>query len=89
MENLRTKREQTQAKIDFLGSSHENEAEPRRLQQLRKNLETDYDNAKKEVAALEKQENKRPKNTAKERATIDKLRKDMKKKQKEMILKRG
>ena len=54
VQNLRTKREQTQAKIDSLVSSHENEAELRRLQQLRKNLEIDLDNAKKEVAALEK-----------------------------------
>ena len=54
VQNLRAKLDQTQAKIDNMESSLENEAELRRLKQLRKNLETDFDNAKKEVVALEK-----------------------------------
>ena len=62
-------------------SSLENEAELRRLKQLKKNLETNFDNAKKEVAALEKQSKSTVKNIDKERATVDKLRKDIPKKQ--------
>ena len=54
VQNLRTKLDQTQAKIDNIGSSLENEAELRRLKQLKKNLQADLDNAKKEVADLEK-----------------------------------
>ena len=75
MQVLRTRLDQTQARIDALydeqSSALESESELRRLQRLRKNLKTDFDNAKKEVAALQKQ----AKNTAKERATVDKLRK--------------
>ena len=70
-----------QAKIDDMGSSLENEAELGRLKQLKKNLQTDFDNAKKEVAALEKQAKSTVKNIDKERATVDKLRKDIAKKQ--------
>ena len=55
--------------IDRTDSSLENETELRRLQQLRKNLKTDFDNAKKEVAALEKQ----AKNIDKEQTTVNKL----------------
>ena len=75
MQVLRTRLGQTQARIDALhdeqGSAPESGSELRRLQRLRKNLKTDFDNEKKEVAALQKQ----AKNTAKERATFDKLRK--------------
>ena len=83
VKDLRTRLEQTQARIDALhdeqGSTVESESELRRLQQLRKNLKTDFDNAKKEVAALQKQ----AKNTAKERATVDKLRKEIYEKERE------
>ena len=58
-------------------SSLENEAELLRLQQLKKKLKTDFDNAKKEVAALEKQSKNTVKNIDKERATVNKLRKDI------------
>ena len=82
-QDLRTKLDQTQAKIDALrdeqGSTLESESELSRLKQLRKNLKTDFDNAKNEVAALQKQ----AKNTAKERATIDKLRKEISEKERE------
>ena len=83
VKDLRTRLDQTQARIDALhdeqGSTVESESELRRLQQLRKNLKTDFDNAKKEVAALQKQ----AKNTAKERATVDKLRKEISEKERE------
>ena len=62
-----------QAKIDDMGSSLENEAELGRLKQLRKNLQTDFDNAKK----LLKSWQKTAKNIDKERATVKKLRKDI------------
>ena len=59
VKDLRTRLDQTQARIDALhdeqGSTAESESELRRLRQLRKNLKTDFDNAKKEVAALQKQ----------------------------------
>ena len=55
VKDLRTKLDQTQARIDALhdeqGSTLESESELRRLRQRRKNLKTDFDNAKKEVAA--------------------------------------
>ena len=83
VKDLRTRLDQTQARIDALhdeqGSTVESESELRRLQQLRKNLKTDFDNAKKEVAALQKQ----AKNTAKERATVDKSRKEISEKERE------
>ena len=75
VQDLRTRLNKTQATIDAFhdeqGSTLESESKLRRLRQLRKNLKTDFDNAKREVAALQKQ----AKNTAKERATVDKLRK--------------
>ena len=77
MQNLRTKLDETQAKIVDMDSSLENEAEPRRLKQLRTNLKTNFDNAQKEVAALEKQANNTVKTVDKERATVNKLRKDI------------
>ena len=55
MQDLRTRIDRTQANIDQLGSNDESESELRRLQQLKKNLQNDFENAKKEVAALEKQ----------------------------------
>ena len=84
VQDLRTRLDQTQARIDALqdeqGSTVESESELRRLRQLRKtDLKTDFDNAKKEVAALQKQ----AKNTAKERATVDKLRKEISVKERE------
>jgi len=58
MENLKQKTEMTQARIDALQEEHgcnlESETELRRLKQLKKNYQTDYENKKKEVAALEK-----------------------------------
>ena len=83
VQNLRTKLDQTPAKIDGMESSLENEAELRRLKQLRKNLEADFDNAKKEVAALEKLAKNTAKNTVKERDTVNKLRKDIAEKERE------
>ena len=83
VQDLRTRLDQMQASIDALhdeqGSTLESESELRRLQQLRKNLKTDFDNAKKEVAALQKQ----AKNTPKERVTVDKLRKEISEKERE------
>ena len=77
MQNLRTKLDQTRAKIDGMETSLENEAELRRLKQLKKNLQADLDNAKKEVAALEKLAKNTAKNIDKERDTANKLRKDI------------
>ena len=82
--DLRTRLEQTQAKIDALheeqGSTLESESELRRLWQLRKNLKTDFDNAKKRGDSSSKTIKK---NTAKERATVDKLRKEISEKERE------
>ena len=82
VKDLRARLDQTQEKIDALhdeqGSTVESESELRRLQPLIKNLKTDFGNAKKEVAALQKQ----AKNTAKEHATVDKLKKERKRKRK-------
>ena len=59
MENLKQQTERTQARIDSLqeehGSNLEREAELRRLKQLKKNHQTEYEKKKKEVAGLEKQ----------------------------------
>ena len=59
MENLKQQIERTQARIDALqeehGSNLESEAELQRLKLLKKNHQTEYENKKKEVAALEKQ----------------------------------
>ncbi|KAL9982584.1 hypothetical protein ACROYT_G004646 [Oculina patagonica] len=68
--DLRIKIERINAKIDQLGSNVENESELRRLKQLGKNLEKDFENAKTEVAALEKQ----AKQKAKEQTRVDQLR---------------
>ena len=59
VQNLRNKYERVQAQIDEHTQEHgttiESESELRRLQQLKKNLQTDFENAKKEVSALQKQ----------------------------------
>jgi len=59
MQDLRQKTEKIQAQIDAIedeqGSNVESEAELRRLIQLKKNLQTDFEETKTEVAALEKQ----------------------------------
>ena len=55
VQDLRIRIDRTQASIDQLGSNVESESELQRLQQLKKNLQNDFENAKKEVAALEKQ----------------------------------
>ena len=55
VQNLRNKKERTLARIEQLGSSVENEAQLREQLQLLKNIQTDLENAKKEVTALEKQ----------------------------------
>ena len=69
-QDLRTRIDKAQAKIDQLGSNIENESELRELQQRIKNYQTDFENAKKEVAALEKQ----AKQKAKEQTKVDQLR---------------
>ncbi|KAL9958548.1 hypothetical protein ACROYT_G035576 [Oculina patagonica] len=68
--DLRIRIERAQAKMDQLGSNVENESELRELQQRIKNYQTDFENAKKEVAALEKQ----AKQKAKEQTRVDQLR---------------
>ena len=74
VQNLRTKIGQTEADIEKIqeehGSNVESESELRRLQQLKKNYKVDFDNAKKEVAALEKQ----AKTKAKEQTRVNQLR---------------
>ena len=59
MQDLRTRIERNQAQIEKIqeeqGTNVESESELRRLQQLKKNYQKDFENAKKEVAALEKQ----------------------------------
>jgi len=59
MENLRQQTERTQAQMDALqeehGSNLESEAELKRLKQLKKNYQAEYETKKKELAALEKQ----------------------------------
>ncbi|KAL9986434.1 hypothetical protein ACROYT_G000582 [Oculina patagonica] len=70
VEDLRIRIERTNAKMDQLGSNVENESELRRLKQLKKNLEKDFESAKTEVAALEKQ----AKQKAKEQTRVDQLR---------------
>ena len=55
-ENLKQKEDRAQARIDAIqeehGSNLEGEAELRRLKQLKKNYQTEYEKKKKEVAAL-------------------------------------
>ena len=74
VQNLRNRIERNQAQIDAHTQEHgttiESESELRRLQQLKKNLQNDFENAKKEVAALEKQ----AKTKAKEQTRVDQLR---------------
>ena len=70
VQKLRDKIEENQAKIDQLGSNIESESELRRLQQLKKNYKEDFEKAKKEVAALEKQ----AKTKAKEQTRVNQLR---------------
>ena len=75
VQNLRNRIERNQAQIDAhtqeeQGTTIESESELRRLQQLKKNLQKDFENAKKEVAALEKQ----AKTKAKEQTRVDQLR---------------
>ncbi|KAL9951282.1 hypothetical protein ACROYT_G043920 [Oculina patagonica] len=70
VEDFRIRIERINAKMEQLGSNVENESELRRLKQLKKNLEKDFENKKKEVAALEKQ----AKQKAKEQTRVDQLR---------------
>ena len=70
VQDLRIRIERTQASIEQLGSNVESESELRRLQQLKKNLQNDFENAKKEVSALEKQ----AKTKAKEQTRVNQLR---------------
>ena len=78
MENLKQQTERTQAPIDALqeehGSNLESEAELRRLKMLKKNYQTEYENKKKEVAALEKQAKNKQKaeeKVSRERAKLE------------------
>ena len=74
VQNLRNRIERNQAQIEKIqeeqGTNVESESELRRLQQLKKNYQKDFENAKKEVAALEKQ----AKTKAKEQTMVDQLR---------------
>ena len=79
VQKLRNKIEENQAKIDQLGSNIESESELRRLQQLKKNYKEDFEKAKKEVAALEKQ----AKTKAKEQTRVDQLRASLTAKERE------
>jgi len=71
LQELRQRIERNQTKIDAFhdeyGSNVESEAELRRLKQLQKNLRTDLENAKKEVAALKNKQKTKKKN--KQRST--------------------
>jgi len=80
MEHLKRQTDRTQAQIDALqeehGSNLESEAELRRLKQLKKNHQTEYEKKKKEVAALEKQAKAKQRAQEKvsiERAKLDKI----------------
>jgi len=80
MEYLKQQTERTQARIDAIqedqGSNLESEEELRRLKQLKKNHQTEYEKKKKEVAALEKKAKNKQKaedKAAKERAKLDEL----------------
>ena len=74
VQDLRIRIERNQAQIEKIqeeqGTNVESESELRRLQQLKKNYQKDFENAKKEVAALEKQ----AKTKAKEQTRVDQLR---------------
>lgn len=73
VKELRQGIQRTQALIDDVqeeqGSNRESEGELRRLKQLKKNYQTDFEKAKKELAALEKQ----GKNKEKEQKMVDRL----------------
>jgi len=80
VQNLKQQTEGIQARIDALqeehGSNLESEAELQRLKQLKKNHQTEYENKKKEVAALEKQAKNKQKTKEKvsrERAKLDEI----------------
>ena len=80
MENLKQQTDRVQARIDAIqeesGGNLESEAELRRLKLLKKNHQTEYENKKKEVAALEKQAKKRQKaqeKVSRERAKLDEM----------------
>ena len=81
--DYRNKLERTQARIKAIEQEHgsilENETELQRLKQLKKNLQNDLENAKKENVDLQKQ----VKAKDKEQAKVDKLKSDLAKKQKE------
>ena len=74
VQDLRIRIERTQAQIDAHTQEHgtnvESESELRRLQQLKKNYQKDFENAKKEVSALEKQ----AKTKGKEQTRVNQLR---------------
>ena len=80
MENLEQHTERAQARIDALQEEHasnlESEVELRRLKQLKKNHQTEYENKKKEVDAFEKQAKNKQKTEEKvsrERAKLDEI----------------
>ena len=79
VQDLRTRIDRTQANIDQLGSNVECESELQRLQHLKKNYQKDFENAKKEVAALEKQ----AKTKAKEQTRVNQLRASLSAKERE------
>ena len=74
MQNLRGRIEQTQSRIDALeeehGSNLENQNEIDRLKRLKKNLQSDLENNKKEFTALQKIQKQKDK----EQTNVDKLR---------------
>ena len=84
--DLNSKIERTQAKIDAIeqehGSNIENETELQRLKQMKKNLQKDFENAKKENVDLRKQ----VKAKENEQAKVDKIKSDLAKKQKRNTL---
>ena len=73
VQDLRTRLERVQAQINALqdraGSNLESKTELQRLQQLKKNCQTDLENGKKKISALQKQ----VKNLEKKCAEADKL----------------
>ena len=74
VQDLRIRIERNQAQIEKVqeeqGTNVESESELRRLQQLKKNYQKDFENAKKEVSALEKQ----AKTKDKEQTRVNQLR---------------
>ena len=72
--DLRIRNERVQAQIDAhtqeQGTNIESESELRRLRLLKKNLQNDFENAKKELSALQKQ----AKTKDKEQKSVDQLR---------------